>query len=204
MMKKPQILACAAVFLFGIHAATAQVGIGTTTPTAQLTIDVGTSGLAPLELTNTSTAPTTNLNAGQLAVINNELYFYEPNRGHWLSVTTIPIPFTRSGNVNSQNLYFDGRIANQNSGAHMPKNGTIVHVSATSSGGSATKRFQILVRNGGSDVSVTDVSLVANNLNDDSLDIDFSAGDSLTMRARDDGDGDVSNPSVILWIKWRE
>lgn len=203
-MKKPQILACAAVLLFGVQIAKAQVGIGTINPTAQLTIDAGSSGIAPLELTNTSTAPTTNLNAGQLAVINNELYYYEPNRGHWLSVTTIPINFVRNGNVSNQNMYFGGRITNQNAGAVMPKNGTIVHISATSSGGNATKRFELRVRNGGANVSVTDINLVDNGLNDDTVDIDFSAGDNIALRARDDGNGDIANPSAILWIKWRE
>ncbi|NQX77054.1 hypothetical protein [Gilvibacter sp.] len=203
-MKKPQILACVAVLFFGVQHAKAQVGIGTTTPTAQLTIDAGSSGIAPLELTNTTTAPTHNLSGGQIAVINNELYFFEPTRSHWFSVTTIPITFARNGNVNNSNLYFGGRITNQNSGAPMLKNGTIIGVSATSSGGSATKRFELRVRNDGSDVSVTDLSLSDNELYDDTLNIDFSEGDTLTMRARNDGDGDVSNPSIILWIKWRE
>ncbi|WP_435579630.1 hypothetical protein [Gilvibacter sp.] len=203
-MKKPQILACVAVLFFGVQHAKAQVGIGTTTPTAQLTIDAGSSGIAPLELTNTTTAPTHNLSGGQIAVINNELYFYEPDRSHWLSVTTIPVAFVRNGSVSNQNLYFSGRITNQSSGAVMPKNGTIIAISGISSGGNGEKRFQLRVRNDGSDQSVTDVSLDDNVLNDDEVNIDFSAGDNITMRARDDGNGDVNNPSIILWIKWRE
>ena len=187
-----------------IGALQAQVGIGTMNPNAQLTIDSGVSGIAPLELTDLSSAPNTNLAGGQLAVINDELYFYEPGRAEWLSVTTMPLEFTRNGSVSDNNLYFGGRVTNQNAGAVMPLDGTIVHISAISSGGNTTKRFQLRVRNGGANVSSTDISLVSGAYNDTSADIDFSAGDVIALRARDDGNGDVNNPSFIVWIKWRQ
>lgn len=200
-MKRILTLCLLLVFTVTLYA---QVGIGTTNPTAQLTINAGGSGLAPLELTNTSTAPNNNLNAGQIAVIQNELYFYEPAREEWLSVSTMPLEFVRNGNVNSQNLFFGGKVTNQNSQAAMPFNGTIVHISAVSAGGNATKRFEIRVRNGGENVVTSDFNLIDNAFNDTNANIDFSAGDVITMRARDDGNGTVSNPTIILWVKWRK
>lgn len=208
MSKKPQfamkqiLTLCSILLIAGTL--NAQVGIGTTNPTAQLTIDTGGSGIAPIELANISTAPDQNLKAGQLSVIDNELYFYEPQRGEWLSVSTMPLEFVRNGNVNSQNLFFGGKVTNQNSQAAMPFNGTIVHISAVSAGGNATKRFEIRVRNGGENVVTSDFNLIDNAFNDTNANIDFSAGDVITMRARDDGNGTVSNPTIILWVKWRK
>ena len=64
-----------------IGALQAQVGIGTMNPNAQLTIDSGVSGIAPLELTDLSSAPNTNLAGGQLAVINEDV---NPNKVYLL------------------------------------------------------------------------------------------------------------------------
>lgn len=201
---KKNLFLCSLLAIGLIGTIQAQVGIGTSSPNAQLTVDPGATGLAPLELTNLSSAPNTNLAAGQLAVIGSELYFFDSIRRKWLSVTTMPLEFTRGGVVTDQNLYFGGRVINQNSGAVMPFDGTIVHISAISSGGNATKRFQVRVRNGGANVSSDDISLVGGAFNQTTTDIDFSAGDLIVVRARDDGNGDVNNPSVIVWVKWRQ
>lgn len=201
-MKKNYLLCSLLAFgLMGtLHA---QVGIGTMSPNAQLTINPGTTGLAPLELTPVITAPTTDLAAGQMAVINNELYFYEAGRSEWLSVSTMPMTYARGGSVSDENIYFGGRVLSQNAQSPMPLDGTIVHISAASSGGNATKRFQVRVRNGGSNVSVNEFNMVSNAYTETGTDIDFSAGDVIAVRARDDGNGDINNPTVVLWIKWR-
>ena len=199
----------------------AQVGIGTMSPNAQLTIDPGTSDTAPLELTPLTTAPGTNLSGGQMAVINGELYFYDTTRSEWLSVTTMPLTFARNGDIDTQSLYFGGRITNQNaqavmpldgtivhisgiSQAVMPLDGTIVHISGISSAGNATKEFQLRIRNGGTNVSATTFNFSGNAYNDTAVDIDFSAGDVIALRARDDGNGVITNPSIIVWVKWRQ
>ncbi len=192
-------------FLLFSTVSLAQVGIGTITPNGQLTIDSGTTDLAPLELVPMAAVPTTNLSAGQFTVIGDEMYLYDSSRSKWLSVSTMQLAYTRAGNaVSNQNLYYGGRVANVNGGAIMPFNGTIVHISSNSSGGNATKRFEIRIRNGGANVSVDDFNLVGGIYTDLNQDIDFSIGDNINVRARDDGNGDVSNPSVILWIKRRE
>ena len=182
----------------------AQVGIGTMSPNAQLTIDPGTSDTAPLELTPLTTAPGTNLSGGQMAVINGELYFYDTTRSEWLSVTTMPLTFARNGDIDTQSLYFGGRITNQNAQAVMPLDGTIVHISGISSAGNATKEFQLRIRNGGTNVSATTFNFSGNAYNDTAVDIDFSAGDVIALRARDDGNGVITNPSIIVWVKWRQ
>ena len=182
----------------------AQVGIGTMSPNAQLTIDPGTSDTAPLELTPLTTAPGTNLSGGQMAVINGELYFYDTTRSEWLSVTTMPLTFARNGDIDTQSLYFGGRITNQNAQAVMPLDGTIVHISGISSAGNATKEFQLRIRNGGTNVSATTFNFSGNAYNDTAVDIDFSAGDVIALRARDDGNGVITNPSIIVRVKWRQ
>lgn len=196
------LLGCA--LLLSSSAIFAQVGIGTVNPNAQLTIDSGTTDLAPIELTPMAAAPGTSLNGGQMVVINNELYLYDTTRSHFLSVSTSQLAFTRNGNADDTNLYFGGRITNQNSGAVMPFDGTIVHVSGISAGGSATKEFELRVRSGGATINNQTINLAANAYNDTTTDIDFSAGDVIVMRVIDDGTGTVNNPAFTVWVKWRQ
>lgn len=57
----------------------AQVGIGTLTTSAQLTLETGTTNIAP----------SVNLVGRQISVIDNELYFYNDILSKWLSVGTM-------------------------------------------------------------------------------------------------------------------
>ncbi|MDC3388316.1 hypothetical protein OAX11_02270 [Flavobacteriaceae bacterium] len=54
----------------------AQVGIGTLTTSAQLTLETGTTNIANLGLGNIFVVPSVNLVGRQISVIDNELYFY--------------------------------------------------------------------------------------------------------------------------------
>jgi hypothetical protein len=54
----------------------AQVGIGTLTTSAKLTLETGTTNIANLGLGNISVVPSVNLVGRQISVIDNELYFY--------------------------------------------------------------------------------------------------------------------------------
>ncbi|PQB05359.1 hypothetical protein [Aureitalea marina] len=189
------------VFLFNFSVIFGQVGIGTTSPSAQLEIDDSGSGLPALEL-NPQTSPTGTAD-GQIAVIGTELYLYDDKRGKWLSTQTIPLSFARSGNRASGGLQFGGNMNNQSSGPIMPFDGTIIAVTANSSGGTSDKEFQIRVRNGTTTNSSVSFNLSSNTYIDDKTNTDFSAGDYLVVRLIDNGDGDVSQPTATIWIKWR-
>lgn len=196
------------IVFFIVNATYSQVGIGTTDPTAELEIETTSSGIPALEI-NPQTTPTGTAN-GQITVINNKLYMFDTSRGvlsalgKWLSVETTTLPYARGGNNrNNQVLRFGGVVSNQNSGALMPFDGTIVVGSARISGGDATKQFSIEVRNGATVVSTTNFNLTASEYTDTTLNIDFSAGDYIIARISNVGTT-VNNPNLILWVKWRQ
>jgi len=187
----------------------AQVGIATTSPTAQLEItnDVTTPDYPLLEL-NPQTAPVGTA-TGQLAVIGDLLYMYDATRGKWLTTETIPIQYGRGGDAVAQALRYAGNNASGNSGPLMPFDGTIVMITANSNSGSATsnssKEFQVRVRNGTSTSSTINFNLTSYVFSQTDYNIDFNAGDFINVRARDlDSSGDtVNNPAVMVWVKWR-
>lgn len=201
-MNSLQIIPAILVLIIGTQFTQAQVGIGTSSPSAELEIVGSDTGIPVLELTPQS-APTGNT-TGQLAVIGDLLYMYDDTRGKWLSVESTTFQFGKNGNTNSQNLEFGGAMVSGSSGPLMPFDGTIVAITANSSGGTSTKEFQVRVRNGTTNISSTSFNLSSNIYNNSSLNIDFSAGDYITTRARDNSDGNVSNPGIVVWIKWRK
>ena len=193
------------LFLLFCNYCTAQIGIGTTSPDAQLTINTGTSNKAPLSLGNLSTAPSSTLSAGQIAMIDNELYHYDDSRKKWLSMTTMPLTYSKDGATTEEILFFGGKVANANSQAILPFKGTIVHISAvcSRSTGTEAKRFNIRIRTNQTTTDNYNFSLNNNTYNNTNVDKDFEAGDVITVRARNSG-STVSNPTVMIWVKWRK
>lgn len=181
----------------------AQVGIATTVPSAQL--ELANNPLAPnfplLEL-NPQTAPVGTA-TGQLAVIGNQLFMYDATRAKWLSTSATPLSWSKTGSASNENLRFGGDVANNNSGAAMPYNGTIVFVSAQSSGGNATKGFDVRVRSGSTTLSTTTFNLIANNFTNTSYNVDFVAGNYINVYAVPAGAA-VTDPAVTVWVKWRK
>ena len=191
----------------GTATLTAQVGIATLAPTAQLELD--NDALAPnfplLEL-NPQTAPAGTA-TGQLAVIGDLLYMYDSVRSKWLSIQAIPLQFSRNGSTIAENLFF-GDTNSDNTGPLMPFDGTIVALTAKASAMSATtKRLQVRVRNGVTNVSNTNFSLsnTTNSFNNTAIDTDFSAGDYLLTRGRNTPVAATADDvSVVVWVKWRQ
>jgi len=60
-------------------------------------LDASGGLFAPIELTNLTSSPTSDLAVGQLAMINGILCSYDPTRGKWLSVQRMFIAFGRPG-----------------------------------------------------------------------------------------------------------
>ena len=184
----------------------AQVGIGTPTPSAELDIITTNTGIPALEL-NPQTDPVGS-QTGQLAVIGDKLYMYDGTRGKWLSVESTPLQYGRNGtNIDTDRLRFGGDIRNASSGAKMPLNGTIVYIAVQTAGGDADKEFDLEIN--GTDVgdSVDPTidgrfELVGGSFYSSEYNIDFDAGDFISIQAR--GADDVEHPAAIIWVKWRE
>lgn len=182
-----------------------QVGIGTTTPTSELEIETTNAGIPALEL-NPQSAPIGSV-TGQLAVIGDKLFMYDATRAKWLSTETVAIQFGISGNVNSGNISYGGTMRNTNSGPLMPFNGTIVGITANSAGGNSSKSFRLRVFDyisgtGTNTVISHNFNLLNYEFNNSGLNLDFSANDFISIRANNPG-ASVSNPAIIVWVKWR-
>ncbi|WP_142784715.1 hypothetical protein [Changchengzhania lutea] len=178
-----------------------QVGVGTTTPTAELEIETTNTGIPALEL-NPQSAPVGTVD-GQLSVIGDKLYLYDNTRGKWLSVETFNLLYGRTGSRTSEVLRFMGNFANQNSGALIPMNATIVHISARARNGDSTKQFSLEIRNGGSVVSSTTYNLSAREYIDTTLNIDVNSGDYLIARIGSVGTN-ITDLTLTVWLKWRQ
>ena len=181
-----------------------QVGIGTTDPSAELEIETTNTGIPALQL-NPQSAPDGDAD-GQLAVIGDKLYMYDLTRDKWLSIETTALQYGRNGNVNNQRLRFGGDLRNNSSGPLMPFDGTIVYMTIKSSDGSSTKDFDIKIN--GTDVGTdTDatldgrVNLSSGSFTQTEYNIDFDAGDFITLEIRNGSD--VANPAGVIWVKWR-
>lgn len=183
-----------------------QVGIGTTVPTAEFEIMASPTGIPALKL-NPQTSPL-GTSTGQIAVIEDTLYLYDDTRGKWLSIESTALQFGYALTADNQVLWFGGDVGDTGTGALMPFDGTIVYVTAQSSGGNTSKRMNLLL-NGTNIANNTDPNLSGRfNLSGGSFlltsyNIDFNAGDYLSVKATANGAG-VNDPTVIIWVKWRK
>jgi hypothetical protein len=181
----------------------AQVGIATVVPSAQL--ELANDPLAPnyplLEL-NPQIAPAGTA-MGQLAVIGDQLYMYDGVRMKWLSLETCALQFGRSGGVDTQVLRYGGDVGTNNSGAQMPFDGTIVHVSAVANSTTSTKQFDIRVRdNTNVTQSTTSFNLAAGRFSKTDNNVNFSAGNYINVIGI--GGTSVNDPTVTIWVKRRK
>lgn len=161
---------------------------------------------------NPQSSPTGSV-TGQLSVIGDKLYMYDATRSKWLSTETTALQYGYALDADNQALFFGGDIGidptNQdNSGAKMPFNGTMVYLTIQSSGGNSTKRFDIKIN--GSDVGNSGdptldgrINLVGGAFSISTLNINFNAGDYITIKAANAG-APVDNPAAIIWVKWRQ
>jgi len=188
----------------GFNSLYAQVGIGTILPTAELEIAATNTGIPALELNPQSTPVGTA--DGQLAVIDDKLYLFDATRGKWLSTDTTSLNYGWSGTADGQVLWFGGNV--ELTGPIMPLDGTIVYVTINSSGGNTTKRMELQINgsnvgNSGDPTIDGRISLAGGSFNYSDYNIDFNAGDYLTIEAAINGAG-VDDPVAVIWVKWRQ
>ena len=198
------IILLISIVFFGINVAYPQVGIGTTSPTAELEIATTNTGIPALEL-NVQTAPA-GTSTGQLAVIGDKLYMYDGARTKWLSIEATALLFGRSGNQDNVNLRAVSNQSNNRSGYLMPYDGTITYITAKSNNnsGAQSKEFSVQVRNGNTTNSTTNFTTSSSEDMSTTLNVDFSSGDYINGTINNDGNGNVNNVSVIVWVKWRQ
>ncbi len=201
-MKLPQIAAL--ILCFTTNILLSQVGVGTTNPTSELEIETTNTGIPALEI-NPQTAPVGSAD-GQLAVIGDKLYMYDLTRLKWLSVESTALQFAWAGSADNQLLWFGGDV--ENTGPLMPYDGTIVYVTVNSSGGNATKSMDLRINgtNVGNNADPTldgRFNLAGGIFNYTNYNINFSAGDYITIHARNAGSA-VDDPTAVIWVKWRQ
>ena len=188
-----------------------QVGIGTTTPTAELEIETTNTGIPALEL-NPQSAPIGSV-TGQLAVIGDKLFMYDATRVKWLSVEATALQYGYAYGADNQILFFGGDIGldpttENDTGPKMPFDGTIVYITVESSGGNTSKSFDIEI-NGTAVPNNADPTLdgrfqlSGGTFTRTTFNIDFNAGDYIMLKAISSGSA-VYDPAAIIWVKWRE
>ena len=188
-----------------------QVGIGTTTPTAELEIETTNAGIPALEL-NPQSTPVGSV-TGQLAVIGDKLFMYDATRVKWLSVESTALQYGYESTADNRVLWFGGDIGRNTStendtGAKMPFDGTIVYMTIESAGGNASKSFEIEISgtpvpNNADPTLDGRFHLSGGTFTRTTFNIDFNAGDYIMLKARSNGSG-VLDPAAIIWVKWRE
>ncbi len=188
---------CTAIMLLVSCSIFSQVGIGTTTPNAELEINSDTN-LPALEL-NPQTSPTGTA-SGQLSVIEDELYLFDKSREKWLSIEAASFAFALEGNVNNRPLEYSGDVTN--SGPVIPRNATLVYAAINSSGGNASKVFTLIVTSLSGSVTNHTFQISGGKLTNTSYNIDLNEGD--TLQVRTNNSNSVSNPTVLFWVKWRK
>jgi hypothetical protein len=159
-------------------------------------IDSNASTAAPLELSNRTVTPTTDLQGGQMAVINSEFYIYRLDKAKWLTPSKI-ITFGKSGYADGHSLEING-VRNDSSGHKMIKNGTIVGVSLSNVLVVANKEVYLRVNGVTKLTMLTDST--GNYIGD--TNIDFVKGDLISIKVSATGTP-LQDTVVDVEISWR-
>lgn len=173
------------------------IGIGTTSPDAQL--DIESTGV-PLKIAPSTTTPA-GTQAGQIFMGSNGiLYAFDGSRGKWLSVDRTMVGWGRSnGNTSNQYLrQFNGSVSNNN-GWRMIRDGTITGISAQSN---AADSWTLEIRKNDSSTVIASLTMTAQEGNhSNTLDIDIDEGDFLQAYCNGVS---VAHPQSLIEIAWRK
>jgi hypothetical protein len=153
-----------------------------------------------LQLTNQSSAPTGA--AGQIAMINSDLYFYDATRGKWLTPSKTA---QCAKNGNSKGYYLrwpDGAPGSGTSGLTFHRIGTIVGaaINTTTTGTPAVGMHAFITLNG-SNVATLTFDSTGDALNT-TFNVDFNLHDVLGVKM-DNGTTDLQNPIASIEYSFR-
>lgn len=154
---------------------------------------------SPIQLKNLETAPTSNLEEGQLSFIDNDLYFFDDNRRKWLSIGRDNYFWSKNSYSTSQFLSF-GLSNYSNIGPRINYDGTITNIEIKITSGDMNKKFDLLVNSETKAVfSLNGVNQYKNNL----IDIDFNENDLVSIFCSSEGDP-VLDPIFSIGTRWRK
>jgi len=184
----------------------AQVGINTADPTAELHIAATDVGPAALRL-EPQLNPT-GTESGQIAIIGTTArrpYLYDPVRSKWLGLQLTGWQFnqglTRSSDGGT--IRYGGNQESNTAGPLMPRPGTVVYVSARATTGNLNKEFSIVFKNAADAVVATQsITLVNGQAVVSDVNLDFPAGSYMIVTASADG-AESRDVSFVVWTKWR-
>lgn len=156
------------------------------------------SNYAPLQLTPLAYTPSVSLAAGQVCIRDGVVYGYDGTRSKWLSVDQPLLHY--STNKADGNYLLAGFTADINSGFTVPRNATIVGLSASVGSGNLTKGFEI--RKNGVNTALISFSVSSGVYQSITSDVDLSSGDVLQVYASATG-SPASSVMVNLILAWR-
>jgi len=177
------------------QAYTAGSVITTTNAIGPVKIDASNTTRAPLELTNLTATPTSNLAGGQIAIIDGELYIYNISKNKWLTPTKTLL-FGRSGSSDGHLLNTAGGVGTFNSGYKMARDGTIVSATIEASNNPG-KEVYILI-NGNIAYTISSTPAI-----DTTINLNFDVGDFIGMYVDSAGPA-ITNVVATLEIAWRK
>lgn len=180
-------------------------GHSATVDAGAVILDASGGNYAPLQLTDRATAPSVGSAAGQLSVVNGLLYAYDAVRSKWLSVQRMFLTFGRRQSTRNQYLNFGGGgTASNQSGYRMPRNATIVSMSAQLEANAPAGGCTFEVRKNDAVTIHESIGITAGNqgAHDTSIAInyDFTAGDYVQSYLSSTNLVEV--PVVIIEIAW--
>ncbi len=156
-----------------------------------------TNANAPLELSNMTLTPSANLAAGQIAVIENELYIYDGGRSKWITPSKTLL-FGKDGGADGTNLRPVGQSPSSSTGYRMSKNGVILGATLNSTSNISKN---VYIRLNGSNVYT--MSIVGGVFNLSNLNINFNLNDVLSVYV-DAAGGSINDSTCVIEFGWRK
>jgi hypothetical protein len=163
-------------------------------------VDIGDTAI--LGLPNWTAAPTANPAAGDTFYNSADgfTYEYDGTRSKWLTVTRLVLQFG-DNRADGRYLAIGGKAQASTTGFRMPRDGTITAVTVQTSGGLATKAFEVR-RNNNSTTPLLNFNLSSGVYTNASANADFAAGDYIQVFASSSGQK-VNDPVAFVEIAYR-
>jgi len=169
-----------------------------TADSGPVVINATTGTNAPLQLSSQSSAPSTNLAAGQLSVISGELSLYDATRSKWLSISEVKYSWS-SNNIKGMYMKI-GDALGTDVGFKVPSNSTIVKVSCSESTGS---NREIQLRKNGTATSLKSFNLSSGSYTSTNDNIDLAVGDIIQAYVTGGAGSPCKDLVVNIFMKYR-
>lgn len=155
------------------------------------------NGYSPLQINESTSAPTQNLQEGQISLVNGILYKYDLSKNKWLSINKEFPSFT--ARFGCGNFLSSDKHGGINSGFTLLRDATITGITANVGFGAQNKTFHIMKN--GVYSSIQSFTMINGSFVDDTLSIDAVAGD--TIQVYFDAGAKAYSPRVNIELAWR-